>query len=354
VALAEQRSALESSYRNSVYCCHVLQQEAGKVRGKWCGNRWCFQCSRVRTARAIERYTPALATWDKWLVTLTVPNAPAAHLAATLRLMLGCLTKVKRAVKRTDRLALRALRKLECTHNVRRDDYHPHLHLVVDGEPAARALVAGWLAAWPGTVPEAQDARRCDDASLIEVFKYFTKLTTGKKLMPPAALDVIFTAMRGLRVYQPMGFTVPARDSSQDENAAVDDGPGTAAPDPDREPTSWEWEQRAADWIDHATGELLSGYEPAPRFRTFVESINPRDSQSYPTQNPPDQCLTLEKQPLKMSAKSPVSGPGGELRRGPRRDASARRDDFRVAPGTRGDLPAPRAYGAGLDPHGPA
>ncbi len=64
VALAELRSPLEKSYRNTVYCADALEQdESGTLKGRYCGNRWCLVCNRVRTARAINRYWAAIAAW---------------------------------------------------------------------------------------------------------------------------------------------------------------------------------------------------------------------------------------------------------------------------------------------------
>jgi hypothetical protein len=118
---------------------------------------------------------------------------------------------------------------------------------------------------------------------LREVFKYFTKLLTktrGKKNergtsapMPPAALDVIFRAMKGLRVYQPAGFKgVP---DARDENAEIAPEEATTATTRRDETISWDWNQKAADWVDASTGECLSGYEPEERFRALVGALSP-------------------------------------------------------------------------------
>ena len=207
---------LEKAYRNTVYCCFELYQDVeGRIRGKYCGNRWCMVCNRVRTGRAIANYEPVIRLWrDPQFVTLTIPNVPAGLLPNTLHALLRAFPRIARGIRRTDRLPFKALRKLEVTYNRFTDTYHPHFHLVVEGRAAADALLRRWLASFPEASEQAQDIRPCDEVGLRELFKYFTKLTTrvsadgDRQAIPLEALDTIFQAMRGRRVYQPMGFRV--------------------------------------------------------------------------------------------------------------------------------------------------
>jgi hypothetical protein len=174
------------------------------------------------------------------------------------------------------------VRKLECTYNVHRDDYHPHLHVVTSTREQAELLRSLWLAKHSASecTPDAQDVRACGRETLNEVFKYFTKITTpatgksGRAAAPPAVLDVIFQAMRGKRVYQPLGFVLP---KERDEERTIDDGPGTPSPSkrPAGEAVTWEWSQHMGDWIDYGTGEVLADYHPTVAFRRFVDGIAP-------------------------------------------------------------------------------
>lgn len=279
VSLAELRGPLERSYRNTVYCASVLDQREGKLTTKYCGNRWCLVCNRIRIARAISAYLPVLSLWgDKYFVTLTVPNCPGPDLPAVIERMHRELTNAKYRIKRTDHLPFVALRKLEVTYNPQRRDYHPHFHLVVDGEASANAIVRQWLSAYSEASPKAQDVRLCDEGTLKETFKYFTKLVSkGSKVgqsVPIAApaLDVIFRAMRSRRVYQPMGFRVAVENVEQGEGELLVEG-STAAVTRFAEEVMWEWSQELTDWVDYTTGECLTGYQPSERFRDFVDSI---------------------------------------------------------------------------------
>ena len=265
VGLAEQRSELEKSYRNTVYCANSLRQSSsGSLTARYCGNRWCLVCCRIQIARSIHRYIGELDSWsDKMFVTLTIPNVPGHKLREAIDLLLRAVPQISRAIKRTDCLPFRAIRKVECTYNLRRNDYHPHLHLVVEGQAQAEALIRRWLKLFPDARKAAQDSRPCGAGEALELFKYFTKLVTKtseghSRPIPVVALDVIFTAMRGRRVYQPVGFTLTGlRDQAEEAQASL--ARQAVAPSRIGESIDWQWSQLLADWVDFRTGELLTG-----------------------------------------------------------------------------------------------
>lgn len=278
VALAELRGELEQSYRNTVYCCDVILQEDGTLKTHYCGNRWCLVCGRIRTARAINAYMPILSEWEEpHLVTLTRRNVPGESLSEVLDEMMAAFTSCKRSIKRTHGFEFKAVRKTECTYSLSRKDYHPHFHVIVEGRAQAELLRDLWLdRLGQDAEPDGQDVRPCDEHSLMEVFKYFTKLTTKghsrteRAWMPPEALDMIFRAMRRRRVWQPLGFKLRA-----DEDAAIEDDEievdGSPSFKREAERVLWEWEQELSDWVDLSTGEALSEYRPAEKLRHFVE-----------------------------------------------------------------------------------
>ena len=279
--LAGLGSPLEKSYWNTYHCASVIVQEGGKLETRYCGNRWCLVCSRVRTARAIGAYMPILSGWgDPHLVTLTVRNCSAEELPGTIDTMMQKFTSCKRSMVRTHGFEVMAVRKLECTYNTGRNDYHPHFHILINGRQQAELLRELWLSRFP-TRAEAsgQDVRPADAGSLMELFKYFCKLMTrtGAKgergMIPAGALDTIFRAMRGRRVWQPVGFKL-----SREEEEAIEgdelEVTGTAAWKRLDERVYWQWDQDVADWIDGETGETLSEYEPGERYRSLVAGVD--------------------------------------------------------------------------------
>ena len=286
--LAEQHRRFEKSYRNTVYCAGKLVQSGEKLEGRYCSNRWCLVCARVKTGRAINRYAATLASWDeRWFVTLTAPNVPAEQLEAELRRYLAIAVGIARSMKRYNGVPLVAVRKLECTYNPQRDDFHPHFHFIVRDEAAARLLLKLWLERQPSASAKAQDVRPATDGDVRELFKYFSKIVTRAAGNPRARgsvrvvqaqkLDVIFSAMRGLRVFQPTGFRLP---KENDEELPIGAEGHTRAPEHTRDRAGdfpaiafWNWEQLAADWINHETGETLSDYNPSDGMRDLVAGI---------------------------------------------------------------------------------
>lgn len=269
---------LRHSYMATLACAGTLRQDGATLAGKYCGNRWCLVCNRIREAKLCLAYGPELKSWgDAWFLTLTLPNVKGAALHAEVRRILKDLKAVCRAVRRTDGFAFRAVRKIEITWSLSRGDYHPHLHLVIDSRAAGDAMLGRWLAMHPNASPTAQDIRPATD--LVELFKYTTKLCTkidGKQTTPPArVLDTIFKALRGLRSVQPMGFKVaPAVEVVSDADGTLELDASTPAPLAMAQPTEWEWLGGAVqDWVNLETGEVLADHTPTPAHQRLLANI---------------------------------------------------------------------------------
>jgi hypothetical protein len=224
-----------------------------------------------------------LRSWDdKHLVTLTVVNVPGEALTATVLKMKKVFNTIRERIKkqyqrgqRTD--PLRALRKLECTFNPRRQDYHPHFHVITADREMADFLLSEWLRHFPTSDRKGQDVRPADDNSVMELFKYFTKLVTGKgsedatdgkrRYIYANALNVIFNALTGQRVFQVYNVE---REVGLGADRELEQLP------PNLEiGQRWVWNQAATDWVAESADEVmrtyLTGYEPSPAFRQLVE-----------------------------------------------------------------------------------
>lgn len=283
---------LRFGYAATLCCSNVLRQDGATVKGKYCGNRWCTVCNRIRTAKLRTAYAPELATWkDAQFVTLTLPNVPANRLHSTVREILNAVRRIANNVRRTDGLSWRAVRKLEVTYNRQRRDYHPHLHLLVQGNATAHQLVARWLATFPTANAGAQKVVPCVGANaMAELFKYLTKQAVkdenGDLTAPPArALDTIYKSVRKLRTIQAMGFKVSRlADVVQDEDATLTLDASTPAPAARTEPVEWEWSPALTDWIDFTTGEVLADYDPTPEERATLRRMR---GSAFPLDDPP-------------------------------------------------------------------
>lgn len=257
--LALLNSPLKKSYNNTFYgCCTSLIQQEDKITSKYCNNRWCIVCNRIRTAKMINEYYPILTELkDKHFVTLTVPNIPGVLLRWQIKDMIKKTQLIVKQIRKTKEL--KGLRKLECTINLFTRHFHPHFHFVVEGEHIAKEIVQRWLKMNPDASPKAQDIRIADDGTMLELFKYFSKIIS-KDTIHVKSLDKIFCAMRGLRVYQPLGIKKVSEDI---------DGLQSERYDIEKLEAVWEWFEK--DWYNKDTGEELTGYEPSD---TVLELIN--------------------------------------------------------------------------------
>jgi Replication protein len=264
---------LKKSYWNSYYCNKILEQRDGKITARYCNNRWCTVCNRIRIAKLVNGYkTPLAALVNPQFVTLTVPNCSGCCLRETIIGMQDVFKAILETIKRrrqrgTASYQIVGMRKIECTFNAIRGDYHPHFHLIVQGYDAASELLTQWLARFPSTSVKAQDIRPVAEGSEIELFKYFTKIVTktgkGDYRIFVKELDVMFTAMAGLRVFQPIGLKKEISEDidalqSQLIDGLADDG-------------YLEW--HVQDWYYINGGECLTSYEPSDGMKTLVTSF---------------------------------------------------------------------------------
>lgn len=288
-------SQLTQSYWNTWHCSRTLTlQSDGKISGRYCKNRWCLVCNAIRTAQLIKRYSPTLESWhEKHFVTLTIPNVEADQLPAALEVMyntfLKCKERLKKRSQRGQCPKFEGLRKMECTYNPERNDFHPHFHVIVSTREAARQLYNAWIetynasfesAVWGSAHPDAQDLRPATDGATTELFKYFTKIIEGSgkdgRLVYADALDQIFNAVRGKRVFQPFGFSAPDAELTAEERAEAEEQAHALA--------EYTWDRERSDWaidgmaVDQQTGEVvgaaehLTGYQPGDALRDLVEN----------------------------------------------------------------------------------
>ena len=281
--LAELDSPLHSSYWNSYHCSTVLEQSNGEITATYCKNRWCIVCNRIRIAKAIRDYLPVIDSWeDPYFVTLTAPAVKGHQLDARLEEMTKEIWRplqrsIQRSLKRRGK-GFKGIRKVEVTYNAGSKSFHPHFHVIVEGEGTARALSDSWMKRNPKASRRAQDVRPCNASALLELFKYFTKLVSDDQRVSALNLDTIFRAMKGRRVFQSFGFRMPKVEATVEEEFELNQS--TPAFSQIKRHVIWEWDQDLADWIDHETGECLTEYEPSEQDRAYVEAIDSETDRS--------------------------------------------------------------------------
>lgn len=158
----------------------------------FCGHRLCPGCAwraSLRAATTVSAISQYLAEKSHVMlfVTLTVPNVRAAVLRDSIQDINRAWDKLIR--RKSYRVWGNNIRKLEITYNPLRDDFHPHLHIVVyvtksyfqgANYISQAQLLTDWRAATGDDNITQVDVRRCKDKpgrsnAILEVSKYAAK-----------------------------------------------------------------------------------------------------------------------------------------------------------------------------------
>lgn len=256
--LADLKSPLEKSYRNSIYCASVIRQEDGKYISKYCKNRWCQVCGRILTAKMINEYKkPFDLIQDKAFLTLTIKNIPQERLKESIKLMQKTFAQALR-ISRSNRKkdggsCPTGVRTLEITHNKGTDEYHPHYHIVGDRKSLVE-IQDFWIKNYPMVDRAAQKLVDYQDNTLKELFKYITKVSKDSSGIymeaAPEVMDVIYQALRGKKKASPYGDIKAVDEEFEDLEATLDAEI--------EEVRIWSWYQPAATWVEKTTGEMLT------------------------------------------------------------------------------------------------
>jgi plasmid rolling circle replication initiator protein Rep len=250
---------LYKAYKRTFFDCgSIILQEGNKMKSGYCNARWCNTCNRMRTAKLIHAYKSTLEAFkDPYFVTLTFPNVNGSELRQTTKKMIQNAVLIIKNRRKINEI--NGIRKLETTYNEPRDDFHPHFHFIIDGKENAEYVRDEWLKRYKDAQPWSQDIRKADKGSIIELFKYTTKIVSKSKREFDVfvyALNTIFTAMYGIRSFQSFGKVRMVKEDI--ENLVTDeytDLPSYA------ESVVWKWEKK--DWINMTDGKKLTGYEPS-------------------------------------------------------------------------------------------
>lgn len=299
------RDKMQKSYWLSWHCCGTLEQKKDKLIGHYCNARWCTVCNRIRTANLMNGYLPVIkGIKEKEFVTLTVPNCTGEELAGKIREMLANFNLIRKQLVRIG-IKLKGIRKLEVTYNPDRENFHPHFHFIIAGgmgsvlrkywlyynnKHVSRDIIDSIDSLIQSRIergankkkyiylnevdemerakfivdPQFQDCCIADDNSVKELFKYFTKIVSKSKIKI-AALDTIFRAMRGKKVFQPFGI----KKLKVSEN--VEEIKAEIITDLGERVTNWEWYE--SDWLEKDSGECLSGYTPSDNVEKLLKNI---------------------------------------------------------------------------------
>lgn len=253
--LIDLGSPLLDSYWQTYYCSKDLLQDGKKLKAKYCNQRWCLVCNRIRTAKMINGYTAPIEEFkEPCFLTLTVPNVKAKDLKLTVELMTKSFRDITKNINKTYSMKIKGLRKYECTYNTKENTYHPHFHLIIDGLSTSNKIIDLWLKKFSKADRKGQDVKLANEGSLVELCKYFTKVIAKDNDYSPKALDIMFRAVKGKRTFQPIGIKKDVSEDVQEiQSQEMDFLPNMIE--------IYSYEKDVYDWVS-ASGMLLSEYEP--------------------------------------------------------------------------------------------
>ena len=283
VSIAQENgeSELEKSYWNTYYCQEEIITADGRLYGKYCKNRFCTLCNSIRKAEIINRYYPIMKDWeDPQFLTLTVKACKASQLKGYINSMLKTFQKItekyRKRFQRGKGSKLVGVKSLESNFNPLKKTYNPHFHIIVQEKWMAEVIVKEWLARskkgyaapWCQKIIPVNNL----ETSLIEIIKYGSKIFTEPDLKKRAketetahiylkALDTILKAMKGKRIFDRFGFNAPKIIAKENFPAKLLSNF-----------TEWEYCNKSFDWINSATGELLTDYKVSSHLNSILEN----------------------------------------------------------------------------------
>lgn len=263
--LIDLNTNLQKSYWSSYHCSSIILQDEKKITSRYCNQRWCLTCNRIRTAKMINGYKEPLAELkEPQFVTLTIPNVKAKVLKATIEEMNNSIKAIRKNLKKTYKINLKGLRKYECTYNEAENTFHPHFHLILEGKNQSEKLVELWLKKYPNAKKWCQKILPAHQDSIIELCKYFTKVISKDNDYNPKALDIMFRSAKGKRTFQPIGIKkIVSEDVEEISSQEIDF----------KEPRTgiWKYERDVFDWVE-SDGEMLSEYKPTEEDMKIIDN----------------------------------------------------------------------------------
>lgn len=199
------------AYKRTLHCVGYLYAKQNtktkevKFTTNFCAQRWCTVCANNKTAELMANYRASLENLsDSYFVTLTVVSVKGHQLKDRITAMNNTFKQIKNLFHKR-KIPFDGFRKVECNHNAEVDTFNPHYGIIVDGVEQANLLVEEWLKRNKGTERQAQDIRKVDENSYIELFKYQFKAITKGGEFSPQAQDTIYTAFKGIRAFRAFG-----------------------------------------------------------------------------------------------------------------------------------------------------
>lgn len=274
-------SKIEQDLSKAFKCGDYVTLIDGKKTTYCCNKKNCIPCTSRRCAELINYYSEALQSMqDPQFVTLSIPNMVADQLHASVKRYDGFWKKMSkkwRDAKHKDKTcpSFDAVVVYESTNNQVRNDYHPHVHAIIDGKHIARIIKLEWLKYFPESKTGAQKIKPVTNIqdAVQELFKYITKFMEPKektdtrgRLVRRAGVDVkaaitILSAFKGIKTLKTYG-SLRGSVGKAKEKAKLAATEAKEILYKGIENGVYKYDRFRLDWFEQTTNTPLTGYIP--------------------------------------------------------------------------------------------
>jgi Replication protein len=197
----KSKAILACGQTYTMWVCHECGQYCYLSEFR-CGERLCGQCARHRVFRLLESYGHVLSELKSpKLITLSMKSRPRGELKRAGKELLDAFRRLRHSKAWSG--VRGAIASFEVTYNVRKELWHPHLHIVVESDFIEfYRLRDAWKACTRG-LGTACYIQRCRPGWERELIKYITKV--GALLKSPEALKEFASFARSRRFIRTYG-----------------------------------------------------------------------------------------------------------------------------------------------------
>ena len=115
-SMAKLKTPFAEKYEETKFCSYSLIQNGNTFTARYCKQRWCRICNRIRTGKLMHGYSDAIsAMQNPQFVTLTIPNVLGEQLRETIKEMLSNIRKIQDLRRKNKQPLLRAISTHTCT-----------------------------------------------------------------------------------------------------------------------------------------------------------------------------------------------------------------------------------------------
>lgn len=297
-----QKSPLKKSYWNTYYCSEKIEYDSQdhSIKTRYCKNRVCIVCNRIRMGQNIKEYVPLVSSWNEvGFVTLSTTNCIEGNIRAQVNEYMKVIELIKKQYNRQkivelksfgyndyeiqkliyqypSEYKLQAIVKIEVTYNNIKNTFHPHLHLLVNGYNQSDFISNNFVEKMTKrgmTIDsKAQMVMKADVDTVIEMMKYFTKVLqrdkNGNLYLPEKKLDSILRELYKVPLVRCIGIDKKEREFYKSKfekiaNIKVDLG------NKDR---VFNWVNLIFNWVDQ-NGEMLLNTEIPIEYENYIKGV---------------------------------------------------------------------------------